>query len=59
MAKIYKNLEDMLYSLDRTFTRGVSRDVESFFNSIVFDGGTSPELYGSMIQPNFAYCRKC
>ena len=34
-GKDLQNLEDMLYSLDRTFTRGVSRDVESFFNSIV------------------------
>ena len=34
-GKDLQNLEDTLYSLDRTFTRGVSRDVESFFNSIV------------------------
>ena len=34
-GKDLPNLKDTLYSLDKTFTRGVSRDVESFFNSIV------------------------
>ena len=28
-------LEETLYSLDRTFARGVCRDVESFFNCII------------------------
>ena len=28
-------IEDMLYSLDRTFRRGVAWDVESFFNALV------------------------
>ena len=34
-GKDLQNLEDTLYSLDWTFMRGMTRDVKSFFNSIV------------------------
>ena len=54
-----QNLEDTLYSLDQTFTRGVSRDVESFFNSIVLMVGHHQNSMAARYRHNFAYCRKC
>ena len=44
-GKDLQNLEDTLYSLDRTFTRGVSRDVENVFNSIVLMVGHHQTLW--------------
>ena len=35
MEKDVNTLEETLYSLDRAFSRGVCRDMESFFNCIV------------------------